>query len=97
MAKLSPQPPASAAGQLFDGDRCSRLSPGSWALLNRCLRAGARYSVYFDNGKEVFVTVKSHEAARRKASRIVPGVKVRFSEAYLTDFLEAIILRSCKL
>jgi hypothetical protein len=50
-----------------------------------------RYSVYFDNGKEVFVTAKSNEAAEKKASRIVPGVKIRFSLALdVADFLRCI-------
>lgn len=38
-----------------------------------------RYSVYFDDGKEIFVSAKSNEAAERKAFRIHTGVKIRFS------------------
>lgn len=54
------------------------------------------YDVHFANGKEVFVTAKSHEAAWAKASRIVPGVKVRFSQAYLSDLGETVMMRLCK-
>ncbi len=50
-----------------------------------------RYSVYFANGREVFVTALSNDAAERKASRSFPGIKVRFSQALdTTDFLRTL-------